>query len=94
MLHIPPPCQWFPHVNNNQPTNIVVVFNTMTCNKPEDASQYMDMGATSHLASDSSILYSVSNKSPYNPVFVGNGSSIPVTHLDIPQFSLPIVPYI
>nr|GEX72167.1 ribonuclease H-like domain-containing protein [Tanacetum cinerariifolium] len=41
----------------------------------------MDTGASSHLADDTGILTSFSNWSMYPSVFVGNGHSIPVTHI-------------
>ncbi|GJU00292.1 ribonuclease H-like domain-containing protein [Tanacetum coccineum] len=40
----------------------------------------MHMGASSHLADNTSTLISFSNSSIYPSVFVGNGHSIPVTH--------------
>lgn len=64
----------------------------MTLNDLGDPSRYMDIGVTSHLASNSGILSSISNMSHYNSTFVGNDSSIPVTqigHTTIPSYDCP-----
>ena len=53
----------------------------------------MDTGATSHLASDAGNLTSLSSNCNYNLVFVGNGSSIPVTqtgHKTLPSPNQPL----
>nr|GEU52367.1 ribonuclease H-like domain-containing protein [Tanacetum cinerariifolium] len=56
-------------------------FSTMNLQEGRDASWYMDIEATSHLASDSGKLTTVFNKSIIQSILVGDGSSIPVTNL-------------
>lgn len=40
-----------------------------------------DSGASSHLAADPGMLSSVATLSNYPPVFVGNGSAMPISHV-------------
>ncbi|KAL4561753.1 hypothetical protein LXL04_033927 [Taraxacum kok-saghyz] len=79
-LGLVPPQKWFPPMTQDQATDLSQVYNTMSQNDGSDASWYMDMGATNHLASDTGKLLSILNKQHANSVFVGNGQSIPVTH--------------
>lgn len=72
--------KWFPPMSHEQPTNLATTFLSMSINNGSDENWYMDTSATPHLASDTSILSSFSNKSHIKSDLVGNGSSIPVTH--------------
>ncbi|GJY42369.1 ribonuclease H-like domain-containing protein [Tanacetum coccineum] len=65
----------------------------MTLQDHGDSGWYMDTGATSHLASDTSKLTFVSNKIIISSILVGNGNSIPVTntgHSMLPTLNRPL----
>ncbi|GJR82824.1 ribonuclease H-like domain-containing protein [Tanacetum coccineum] len=92
-----PPGTWGPQVVYgpyvDQATTLPQAFNTMTLHDHGDSGWYMDTGATSHLASDTSKLTSVSNKSIISSILVGNGNSIPVTntrHSMLPTLNRPL----
>ncbi|GJY34363.1 hypothetical protein Tco_0418832 [Tanacetum coccineum] len=93
----PLPGTWGPQVVYgsyvDQATTLSQAFNTMTLQDHGDSGWYMDTGATSHLASDTSKLTSVSNKSIISSILVGNGNSIPVTntgHSMFPTLNRPL----
>ncbi|GJU67587.1 ribonuclease H-like domain-containing protein [Tanacetum coccineum] len=78
----PPPGTWGPQVVYgpyvDQATTLLQAFNAMTVQDYCDSGWYMDTDATSHLASDTGKLTSISNKSTISSILVGNGNSIPV----------------
>jgi hypothetical protein len=73
-------------------------FNTMTLTPPPNTEWYMDSGASSHMASNSSILSHVfsPNYSTPTSIIVSNGSLLPVTstgHTYFPSASCPLYLY-
>ncbi|GJX82574.1 ribonuclease H-like domain-containing protein [Tanacetum coccineum] len=65
----------------------------MTLQDHGDSGWYIDTDATSHLASDTSKLTSVSNKSIISSILVGNSNLIPVTitgHSMLPTLNRPL----
>lgn len=67
-----------PRISNDQATDIGQAFSPISLQESTDFTQYMEMDATSYLASESGILDSISNKSYTSFVLFGNGSSIHV----------------
>lgn len=61
------------------PSALAAAFGTMMMQDPNDASWYMDSGATNHLTSHPGTLRSLFNPSSSPSVTVGNGSSIPTS---------------
>lgn len=77
----------------DQATTLPQAFNAMTVQDYGDSRWYMDFEATSHLASDTGKLTSISNNSSISSIFVGNGNSIPVTnsgHNMLPALNRPL----
>ncbi|XP_023771823.1 uncharacterized protein LOC111920481 [Lactuca sativa] len=63
---------------NNKPTTLLKMFDTMTLNDPGQSEWYMDTSASSHLHSNAGILKTVFDNNSYSFVFVGDRTSIPV----------------
>ncbi|XP_010468738.1 PREDICTED: uncharacterized protein LOC104748855 [Camelina sativa] len=75
------------------PADLAAAFGTMTMQDPNDASWYMDTGATSHLTSQPGTLRSISSLSSAPSVIVGNGSSVPtkaIGYSSLPSKSRPL----
>lgn len=84
----PPPFLWDQHA-------LAQNFNTMQLTPRPTQEWHMDSGASSHMASSSSILSSTQPLSPTTPssIIVGNGSLLPVTstgHSSFHCFSRPL----
>ncbi|GJX83359.1 hybrid signal transduction histidine kinase M [Tanacetum coccineum] len=62
----------------DQVTTLSQAFNAMTVQDYGGSGWYMDTGETSHLASDTGKLTTISNNSNISSILVGNGNSIPV----------------
>ncbi|XP_010495553.1 PREDICTED: uncharacterized protein LOC104772662 [Camelina sativa] len=78
----------------SQPTQLpAAAFGTMTMPDPNDASWYMDTGATSHLTAQPGTLHSLFNASSFPSVVVGDGSSIPtkaIGYYSLPSHTRPL----
>ncbi|GJS64938.1 ribonuclease H-like domain-containing protein [Tanacetum coccineum] len=77
----------------DQATSLPQAFNAMTVQDYGDSGWYMDTGATSHLASDTGKLTTISNNSNISSILVGNGNSIPVInsgHSMLPNPNRPL----
>jgi len=65
----------------DQMTTLPQNFNTLSLDDPGSSGWFMDTGATSHLTADTSSLSSISNKCNISSIYVGDGSTIPVTNM-------------
>lgn len=84
------PLELVPAVSNDQLTYIGQSFSFMSLQEPNDSTWFMETYATSHLASNSRILNSFSNKSYINYVLVHIRLFLLLT-LAVPSFFLNVV---
>lgn len=73
ILGLVTPQEWLPPMAPDQATELAQAYNTMSLNDGSDASWYMDIGATYHLASNTGNLFSVQNKIHEKFIFFCNG---------------------